>query len=200
VSDLVLRAKAAVVATSPAEFFSEWFLHSPPFAFRATSDSYGGFRREIADLLAVHTCDSLLVGSAQLGFSLNPENLLRKFGSHSDLDLAIISPSIFENAWLDLLGKRHEISLLDQEQRQRFRKTKETFFSGYLRPDELPTVSMLLKDWFPKLAGPFRTAIATRLPVRAWLFRSWWHMEAFYCDGIARVRPGVAKLLKGAHQ
>ncbi|WP_328625884.1 hypothetical protein OHA88_14855 [Streptomyces sp. NBC_00353] len=43
-----------------------------------------------------------LVGSARLGYSMNPSKNYRKFHEGSDLDIAVISPELFEKAWGEL--------------------------------------------------------------------------------------------------
>ncbi|MBK8235896.1 MAG: hypothetical protein IPK74_10090 [Deltaproteobacteria bacterium] len=193
---LVNQAKSSAATVSPREFFLEWMMSTAPFAFRSANESYANFKSELSTLLEVHSADLLLVGSGQLGFSLNPTQLLRDFRPGSDLDVAVISPILFEAAWLNLLEIRDQVRMLDAGERHRFKKTRENFFDGYLRPDMLPTECALKTAWFPRLAGPFRTPLATKHQVTAWLFRSWWHVEAFYCDAITRVQPQIRKLLE----
>jgi hypothetical protein len=63
-------------------------------------------RSIIANHLGVHINEVIFVGSAKLGFSLNPTNLFNKFDSKyeisrinkdkSDLDIAIVSYDLFE--------------------------------------------------------------------------------------------------------
>lgn len=57
----------------------------------------------------------LIVGSAKIGFSLSPRKEFKLFCSNpenpeeqSDLDIAIISPEIFEELWMDLKGHKYK--------------------------------------------------------------------------------------------
>lgn len=60
----------------------------------------------ISKYLGIHINEIVIVGSAKLGFSLSPKNLFNKFDYkfeqtkqrkyRSDIDIAIISPSLFE--------------------------------------------------------------------------------------------------------
>lgn len=63
---------------------------------------YVRWRHEVAGRLGVDPMSVQLVGSARLGYSLNPKKDFKKFDSGSDLDIAIISPEIFEQTWTEL--------------------------------------------------------------------------------------------------
>lgn len=193
--DAVAVAKQAVAFGSITRFIHEWLFSSDPYAYRQSKGGFSAFRTELATLLDIHAAEMIMVGSAQLGFSLNPKKLLRSFIDESDLDVVVVSSELFDAAWKDLLERSAGIQQLEAEDRRRFKKTQENFFRGYLRPDLLPTGCGLVKDWFPRLAGPFRCPVAARHPVKAWLFKSWWHAEHFYRDGITKVQPELARLL-----
>jgi hypothetical protein len=192
----VAAAKRAAATSTPESFVHEWLLSSNPFAFRGIVGSYAGFRAELSGLLSVHAAEMTVVGSAQLGFSLRPDQLLRRFRDESDLDVVVVSSEIFDAAWRDLLIRSTNIRTLEEDERKRLRRTQENFFAGYLRPDVLPTGTALVKDWFPRLAGPFRSPVAARHAIKAWLFKSWWHVERFYSDGLSRVQPEISRLLR----
>lgn len=191
----VQTAKRAAATSKPEAFVHEWMLSSNPFAFRNAKGSYAEFRAELSQILGIHAGEMTMVGSGQLGFSLKPDQLLRRFREESDLDVVIVSSELFDAAWRDLLTHSTSVRSLDEADRRRFRRTQENFFAGYLRPDLLPSGAALAKEWFPKLAGRFRSPVAARHPVKAWLFKSWWHMERFYSDGLARVQPELSRLL-----
>lgn len=80
---------------------------------------YVRWRHLVADRLDVDPVGVQLVGSARLGYSLNPEKHFSIFHDGSDLDIAVVSPEIFETTWIEL--KR----LLETEE---FKNQK-----GYLR-------------------------------------------------------------------
>ncbi|QMU67655.1 hypothetical protein [Streptacidiphilus sp. P02-A3a] len=64
--------------------------------------SYIRWRHLVATELGVDPMAVQLVGSARLGYSLNPKKNFRKFHSGSDLDIAVISPELFDRAWREL--------------------------------------------------------------------------------------------------
>ncbi|MEU9082490.1 hypothetical protein [Streptomyces sp. NPDC048357] len=64
--------------------------------------SYIKWRHRVAIELGVDPMAVQLVGSARLGYSMNPSKNYRKFHEGSDLDIAVISPELFEKAWGEL--------------------------------------------------------------------------------------------------
>ncbi|WP_159030116.1 hypothetical protein [Kitasatospora albolonga] len=64
--------------------------------------SYIKWRHLVATELGVDPMAVQLVGSARLGYSMNPKKNFRKFHEGSDLDIAIISSELFDKAWGEL--------------------------------------------------------------------------------------------------
>lgn len=64
--------------------------------------SYVQWRHRVATALGVDPMAVQLVGSARLGYSMNPRKNFRKFHEGSDLDIAVISPELFDRAWGEL--------------------------------------------------------------------------------------------------
>lgn len=63
---------------------------------------YITWRHEVAEELRVDPAEVQLVGSAKLGYSLNPGKNFTRFHEESDFDVAIISSALFEQAWAEL--------------------------------------------------------------------------------------------------
>lgn len=64
--------------------------------------NYIRWRHLVAIRLGVDPMAIQLVGSARLGYSINPKKDFKKFDSNSDLDIAVVSPEFFEVAWQEL--------------------------------------------------------------------------------------------------
>src|SRR5690349_9620535 len=64
--------------------------------------SYIRWRHLVATQLGVDPMAIQLVGSARLGYSINPKKNFRKFNATSDLDIAVVSPELFEKVWTEL--------------------------------------------------------------------------------------------------
>jgi hypothetical protein len=69
-----------------------------PFAFQHSPMLYELSRGWLAMYLGVHAKTITMVGSGRIGFSLDPGTFGRPFGNHSDLDIAIVSDSLFSHS------------------------------------------------------------------------------------------------------
>jgi hypothetical protein len=191
----IRRRKKAVATLDPMTVVSDFILGLEPYAFRAHPEAYDKFRDELALRLGVG-CETIsLIGSARLGFSLNKARLLTPFSDQSDIDIVIVTSEMFDEAWIELLSKQEKFSLAGDDERRRFKSTRDNIFYGYFRPDRFPVDTELSKAWFPKLATRFSSQIAQMHPIEAWLFKSWDHVHYFYSRYIDSIQNDARKLL-----
>ena len=185
------------VTMPPREYSAAHIVGGEAFAFDWNATRHRAFREEIAAKLRVPVGQVVVIGSSKFGFSLNPDTLLREFSpAHSDIDIVIVAAEVFDNAVLELAAEKNAIRLANDDERHRLRKTREHVADGYIRPDQLPLMSGLARDWFPRLAGPYGTPLAQRLPVKAWLFKSMEHAQLLYAEHLNRMQPKLRRMLE----
>jgi len=74
-----------------------WLTEGVPAIFRHCPAIYEELRGWLGRQLNVHPKEINLIGSARIGYSLAPlPDFGRPFGAHSDLDLSVISASLFD--------------------------------------------------------------------------------------------------------
>ena len=73
-----------------------WLSEGIPFAFRECPAVYEAVRSWLSAIMGVNAKEIGIVGSARLGASLDPNKLGRSFSDSSDLDMFIVSKSLFE--------------------------------------------------------------------------------------------------------
>lgn len=83
-------------------FVTDRLLSGTPSIFN-NRVTYVEWRHFAAKLLGVDPSEIYIVGSASIGYSLNPGKEYKKFDDDSDIDVAIVSHSHFEQAWSDLV-------------------------------------------------------------------------------------------------
>lgn len=108
-------------------------------------DAAHAVRSSISQKFAVEYNNVIIVGSANLGFSIKPRKRYVSFGEESDVDVAIVCNRLFEKVW-------REIYLYDKsgaywESKAAFRKY---LAKGWIRPDMLPpsAVFAFSNDWW----------------------------------------------------
>ena len=128
-----------------------WLSEGIPFAFKARPAVYEALRIWLARRLDVQAKEITIIGSGRQGFSLSPDqNVGRPFGPQSDLDLTVISASLFQRL-RDAFGRweqdythgivhprrEREKTLWDENQRI----CPLTLERGFIDPQKIPTWS-----------------------------------------------------------
>jgi hypothetical protein len=138
----------------------------------------------------VHPLQIRVCGSAHLGFSPVPDKLGKSFESTScDIDVAVISPEIFESIWneLQMLG-------LDQAIRQ---QVSRDLFWGFMNPALIRDISEQGARWWQAFGG-IRTDRAAG--VRGRLYRSFWSMQSYHRIAIFNGRQKLLQELTATDQ
>jgi hypothetical protein len=102
-------------------------------------------RTRIAGKFTVRREDVIVVGSAKLGFSIAPGKRFRTFGDSSDIDVAIVSPTLYEQVWHELFDFQRSGTYWESE-----RECEHYCFRGWIRPDKLhrSNVYPFSKQWW----------------------------------------------------
>jgi hypothetical protein len=167
----------------------QWVIDRTPFIFGDRQSQYVTWKSSLAKKINVDGKAITFIGSASVGFSLNPDKSYREFDQSSDIDVAIISRHHFELAWhaiRNLGALRHSltppqrISLEDHRNRLIY---WGTFDTKHLLP-KLP----FGRDWF--LAFEEMTSIApTRdRDINARIYRDFESLTAYHVANLAKLR------------
>jgi hypothetical protein len=70
-----------------------------PYVFRESPQASQTLSRHLSVRLGVRQDDIVIIGSAKIGFSLDPDNFPRQFGRTSDIDVIIVDESKFDGLW-----------------------------------------------------------------------------------------------------
>jgi len=131
---------------------------------------YFELRDRIANKFEVEFNEVILVGSSKVGFSIAPKKRFRQFCDESDIDIAVISESLFTKVWKEAYTFKKSGAYWPKA---------PDFFKylncGWIRPDKLPTSDTFVFtsswwDFFNELTstqeyGPYK--------VRGGLYHSW---------------------------
>ena len=170
----------------PERVVRKYSLSTQPYAL--SPDVYFELQVTVADHFGIHPSEVTVVGSGQLGFSIVPRKRFRHFGDSSDIDLAIVSPPLFEKVWK--LANEYWRHRLKWPEVDDFRSY---LFRGWIRPDKMPPAHSFefCSSWwefFRSLTssgdyGPFKIA--------AGLYSNWYFFEAYHVDNVTRCATQV---------
>ena len=198
-----------------AEFAESEIMTGRPFIFSSPDDN-NRFQTYIAEALEIPdlSADILIVGSARTGFSLDPDNYFLPFRETSDIDVAVISERMFDDAWHTMLAWDYQtMRNRNSSEADWLRKRHANVFSGWhdppywhLReqgglqlsfPDMLKPLRTFSFLWFRTFRSLGRYKYHPEIPrhkVSARLYRSRKHLAMYHAYGLRLLRN---KLLSG---
>lgn len=150
---------------------------------RVVAASYGNPASEVV---------IFITGSAKLGFTTVDKKLkdgsmrprYTTFDISSDIDVAVISPKIFQNIWLELANYSARKTFFPW----RTDRLGDYLTCGWLRPDHFPKVAHLYQtnEWWPTFERLSKSSRYRRRKVNGGLFHSIEHLQV-YLERVVRV-------------
>jgi predicted nucleotidyltransferase len=133
VSDLIVAFKARLQSgATAAAIVREMVTHGS--AVMLDEARYAALREETGSRLGVSpNRDVYLVGSAKLGFSIKPKRRYFPFGDDSDVDLAVVSSTLYEKLWAEARRYRRTGGLWDD-----LSHFRNDHLNGVIKPYVLP--------------------------------------------------------------
>lgn len=181
------------------DFCRKHVLHGTPFIFDARDEDFYEFRKRIANKFLIPFHEIYITGSAKLGFS----PFKRKYFDYdSDIDVAIVSPRLFEQ----LMSNIAEYQMMIRKNRAVVRVAEiEMYHSfleyvalGWIRPDKLPVsfqMGAIKDDWFEFFRGiSDGKSEVGNYRVNAGVFKSYQHLENYTLSGMKDLKR--AKVLR----
>lgn len=156
------------------------------------------FKKALASSLNVHIRDVAIVGSGKLGFSIKPDKKIPGFypfkifdhdydldseKKKSDLDIAIVSSTLFDRQLLSLY--EHTDCYMGSV----FKNKMKNDFAGYvlkgwIRPDMLPN-SYNISPTIDEVRNNFRTKY--NRDVNIGIYKSWKYFETYHINNVRNI-------------
>jgi hypothetical protein len=197
----------AMLVTRPLEDVArDCVFQGSPFVFRHHPEALQTLRTHLCAELAVPEESVVIVGSAKIGFSLNPDTFPRRFSNESDIDVLIVDQGLFDKVWLTLLKWQYprRIKGLDRPDAEWARERRKEVYWGWFVPDKiryeglsLPDVLKPLRDistrWFNAFRGLGQYAALATRNVSGRLYRTWEHALLYHVDGLSQIRERLRR-------
>jgi len=178
-----------LVNDRPSLVAQKWVIDRTPHVFGSDQNLYVLWKSMLAEKIKVDGRAINLIGSASVGFSLNPDNNYRKFNHKSDIDIAIVSAHHFELAWHTIRNFGSLIHGLTYKQRNSLEDHRSrliywgTFDTKHLLP-RLP----FGKEWFEAFEK-MTAEIPTRdRVINARIYRDFESLSAYHVNNLNILR------------
>ena len=158
----------------------EYILNGQPVCFGGKKDVIWNLKETVSDEFGLNIKAIEIVGSAKLGFSLNPNKIGQTFNKTSDVDLLIVSSRLFDLAWNELLKLDFHYHRLTPKDKDFLKDCYETIHRGYISPERIPKKSGFGRNWwsiFDKLSNKKEFEYRK---IRARIFKNWEFAEKYY--------------------
>lgn len=159
-----------------------------------SNEQQASLRREVSDQFDISIRDVVLVGSAKLGFTVRSKPgrpPLSHFGDQSDIDVAIVSNSLFTQYWQETFS--YWVEKGDWSSAGKFRNY---LFRGWLRPDKLPRDIDFPKssEWFEFFRGLQASGRYGSYKIAAGIYFNEYFWEEYVSSALSECRLYVKEL------
>ncbi|MBK8915086.1 MAG: hypothetical protein IPM64_10900 [Phycisphaerales bacterium] len=195
-----------------------FLLEGTPYVFENSPMRYIVFKEQVADRFDIGSQDVCIVGSAKLGFSPSPHQYGKPFAETSDVDVVIISNSLFDLgsrelfAWLDQQGpalhlvrphltkqaaKKQDAPVVELSVWKLVKEAIRNYKYQNFNPGLLPGSHPLRRDFFEKIASTAGIFLALEprvfvSKIRGRVFRTWRAAEDYYTNTLRQVKEAEA--------
>jgi hypothetical protein len=170
-------------------------LNRRPWIFASDGD-YGAWQALIRDVLGAEAVEIRIVGSAATGFSLSPLKPGRPFralggrADNSDIDLAVISPQLFEGSWNALITYDREIGFGGSDDANRMRMG---VYNGFITSRAIPR-STPASRWFTKISAAVNRVPPFRgYPLRFRAYRRMDDLRAYHVHSLRQLHATMQR-------
>ena len=174
---------------SDEEIVNKYISFGTPYIFQDDETQYHSLKQKLAAHYGVHNNDVIMIGSAKLGFSIAPIKLWKPFGEESDIDIVIISGTLFDAFWKDLFNFKISLKVRTKDEEDRFQLFLGYFFRGWLRPDLFPFEFERKWKWFDFLRSISQEQYEGR-KITCAIFREYFFFQSYHITNIRDIRQG----------
>ncbi|AHK15647.1 hypothetical protein R615_07350 [Thalassolituus oleivorans R6-15] len=175
------------------DFCRKYVLHGTPHVFEGRDNEFYEFRKRIAQKFDIPFHEIYITGSGKLGFSPFKQKV---FDYDSDIDVAIISPGLFQKIMKDIsqyqMSFRKARAVVREKELETYHQFLEYVALGWIRPDKLP-ISFQMRtfknDWFDFFQSlSYGKSEVGNYKVNAGVFQSYEHLEDYIVSGLVDIK------------
>jgi len=145
---------------------------------------YDRFKRYVSKKLEVHFNDVAIIGSEKIGFSLNPSKNFKLFHSKSDIDIIVVSQSLYYAFWNEYLKEHNSITGIKNG---KYSYVCKCVFKKFITLDGFDTSNDFYLSWEIKTKGfekDLQLMFQIDNDIHYRIFESWDAVKLYYTKGI----------------
>lgn len=179
----------AIKSLRPTDFVSHFLFEGVPYAFEGNITAWIEWKTKLASALQVDPREIVLIGSAALGFSLNPTKSFSAFNKDSDIDVGIVSQHHFEIAWRYLRQIRPEWLSLNSEARNAIKTHRRSYvFEGTIATDFILDLLPFGVTWQTGLDGMAEQTPTMGRDIKARIYRDFDSLRYYHSQGVGKLK------------
>jgi hypothetical protein len=172
------------------------------YVFRETPADYQLLLTDLGTSLRLNPAAITIVGSAKLGFSMDPEAFGTPFREESDVDVVVVDPDRFDRIWYALIAWEYGLAPQKGYKQQWLKRRHEDVFwgwffgeslhSGGFHGEALRAVRDISYEWFEAFqsVGLRHSRLAGR-KFKGRLYRTWDHARSYHTQGLLKYRESL---------
>lgn len=171
---------------------SKWLIEKFPFVFNDDSEGYLQWKEQLSKKIGVDSRAISFIGSACVGFSLNPHKNFKAFDSKSDFDIALISHHYFDLAWHELrcLGTKI-LGLSTRELNCVNDHRKNYIYWGTIATDKILPIFSFGKDWVIALAEMAQLYPAEGREINVRIYNDFESLRSYHIHNLKYLRSKI---------
>lgn len=129
------------------DILNKYIFSGEPYIFSGNTGLYSQLKSKISEHFSIEITKIFMVGSAKLGFSIARKKLWKNFDDNSDIDMVIISESVFDCFWQELSDLSNSFYARSEQDEKKYNSFLKYFFRGWIRTDFLPLSHKKTQEW-----------------------------------------------------
>jgi hypothetical protein len=191
----VKALRSALLEKEPKDFISHYIFEPVPFAFNSDLSSWIKWKTSLAMLLEVDPQDIVLIGTAALGYSLNPNKNYKIFDAKSDIDCGVISQYHFEMAWRYLRQIRPSWLTLPSSSKRAIEIHRKNYvFSGTIASDSILALLPFGPKWQRALDEMSKSHPTVGRAIKLRIYKDYDALRHYQTLGIEKLRGDLVEL------
>jgi hypothetical protein len=178
------RLKATLLDYGAGTATSKHIIDRLPHIFRGDIESFRQWRWKLAQLIDVDPANITIVGSAGVGFSMNPHKGFRAFSPRSDVDVAIISEYHFATAWRALRSFRLADAKDGDERHAVLQHRDKYIYWGCIASERVLRIMPFSTEWTKAISEMAATKPTENRDINFRIYKDYESLRAYQTNGL----------------